>query len=70
MRDLLVRFTESPILEIFGVLNMPLGKARELTYETEKGNLHTRSEKHLFPRQQNMHFTHFSIVKYCIFPDL
>ena len=49
---------------------MLVGKARGLTYETENGNLHTRFEKHLFPRQQNMHLTHFSIVKYCIFPDL
>ena len=47
---------------------MPLGKARGLAYETENGNLHTRFEKHLFPRQQNL--THFSIAKFCIFPDL
>ena len=61
---------KDPILEIFGVLNMPLGKARRLTYETENGNLHSRFKKHLFPCQQNMHLTHFSIVKYRIFPDL
>ena len=57
----------SPSKMLNRVLNMPLGKARGLTYETENGNLHTRFEKHLFPRQQNMRLTHFSIVKYCIF---